>query len=65
MKKNGKIIKGMYNILLGDESNKRKVSILKNGVYTTFESTNLTIAKAVSIANKQYRESKEKACTCE
>ena len=54
-KKDGSVVDGMKNILLGAPEKTRKVSILKGGQYETVEMTNAQIVKAVAESRKAYR----------
>lgn len=54
-KKDGSVVAGMKNILLGDPEKSRKVSILKGGQYETIEMTNAQIVTAVAESRKAYR----------
>lgn len=54
-KKDGSVVAGMKNILLGEADKTRKVSVQKNGAYETVEMTNQQIIEAVAESRKAYR----------
>lgn len=54
-KKDGTVVAGMKNILLGDAAKTRKVSILRSGAYDSVEMTNAQIVDAVAESRKAYR----------
>lgn len=58
-KKDGTVVSGMKNILLGDPAKTRKVSVLVGGVYESLEMTNQQIADAVTESRKAYRAANE------
>ena len=60
-KKDGSVVDGMKNVLLGAPEKTRKVSILKGGQYETVEMTNAQIVKAVAESRKAYRAAEAEA----
>ena len=54
-KKDGSVVAGMKNILLGEADKVRKVSIQKGGQYETVDMTNAEIRDAVAASRKAYR----------
>lgn len=54
-KKDGTVVPGMKNILLGAPEKTRKVSIQKGKSYKTIEMTNQEIVDAVAASRKAYR----------
>ena len=60
-KKDGSVVSGMKNVLLGEPEKTRKVSILKGGQYETVEMTNAQIVKAYAESRKAYRAAEAEA----
>lgn len=58
-KKDGTVVSGMKNILLGDPAKTRKMSVLVGGAYESVEMTNQQIADAVAESRKAYRAANE------
>ena len=54
-KKDGTVVPGMKNILLGAADKTRKISIQKGKKYVTVEMTNQEIVDAVAASRKAYR----------
>ena len=54
-KKDGSVVAGMKNVLLGDATKARKVSVLRGGQYESIEMTNAEIVSAVTESRKAYR----------
>lgn len=54
-KKDGTVVDGMKNILLGAPEKTRKVSVLKGGAYESVEMTHAQIAEAVAESRRAYR----------
>lgn len=54
-KKDGTVVTGMQNILLGDATKTRKISVLRGGKYESIELTNEQIVAAVAESRKAYR----------
>ena len=60
-KKDGSVVEGYKNILLGDANKTRKVSIKKGKKYVKVEMTNQEIVNAVAESRKAYRANTAKA----
>ena len=54
-KKDGTVVKGMHNVILGKPEQVRKVSIVKDGAYTLVEMTNGQIAQIYNDDRREYR----------
>lgn len=54
-KKDGTVVAGMKNVLLGAEDGKKSVSIQTDAGYETIEMTNSEIVAAVATSRKAYR----------